>query len=319
LRAPQLRGSPTAGSRTVGPQTAGPASDADVPAYWQALGLPGIVDVHVHFMPDRVMRKVWAYFDAAGPLTGRRWPIHYRWSDEDRLAHLRRMGVRAFPSLLYPHKPGMAAWLNDWAAAFAEAHTDVVSTATFYPEPEVTGYVEQALRRGARLFKVHVQVGGFDPRDPLLDEVWGMLADAGVPVVVHAGNGPTPGAHTGPGPIAEVLARHPSLSMVIAHMGMPEYDDFLDFAERFGNVHVDTTMCFVDFFDAELAQQLRTSLAPRLRGLQHKVLFGADFPNIPHEYAHQVDVLVRLGLGDDWMRDVMWHNGARLLGVRQPG
>ena len=45
----------------------------------------GIVDMHVHFMPDRVMRKVWAYFDAAGPLTGRTWPIRYRWSDEDRL------------------------------------------------------------------------------------------------------------------------------------------------------------------------------------------------------------------------------------------
>ncbi len=42
------------------------------------LGLPAIVDVHTHFMPDQVMRKVWAYFDSAGPLTGREWPIAYR-------------------------------------------------------------------------------------------------------------------------------------------------------------------------------------------------------------------------------------------------
>ena len=302
-------------SRAATPPTTtpGPVTDAQVRAYWRSLDLPGIVDVHVHFMPDRVMRKVWAYFDAAGPLTGRPWPIRYRWSDEDRLEHLRSMGVRAFPSLVYPHKPGMAEWLNDWARPFARAHPDVVPTATFFPEPGVTSYVERALTDGAALFKVHVQVGGFDPADPMLDEVWGLLAEAGVPVVVHAGSGPTPGAHTGPGPFGAVLARHPTLTAVIAHMGMPDYDAFLDFAQTYPNVHVDTTMCFIDFFDAEQAAQLRRELAPRLEVLRPKVVFGADFPNIPHEYAHQIDVLTRLNLGDDWMRDVLWHNGARLL------
>jgi len=295
--------------------TAGPASDAKVPAYWRALGLPGIVDVHVHFLPDRVMQKVWAYFDSKGPLTGRDWPIRYRWSEDDRLAHLRSMGVRAFPSLVYPHKPDMAAWLNGWAREFAAAHDDVIPTATFYPEPGVAAYVDQALRDGARIFKVHVQVGGFDPSDAVLDDVWGMLADVGVPAVVHAGSGPTPGAHTGPGPFARVLRRHPALTAVIAHMGMPDYDDFLGFAERYDNVHVDTTMCFTESFDATQAHLLREKLAPRLADLQGKVLFGADFPNIPHDYAHQIDVLTRLGLGDDWMRSVLWDNGARLLGV----
>jgi len=293
--------------------TPGPQSDGDVRRYWRQLGLPGIVDVHVHFMPDRVMRKVWAYFDSAGPLTGRPWPIHYRWSDEDRLEHLRSMGIRAFPSLIYPHKPGMAEWLNDWARPFARQHPDVIPTATFFPEPGVTSYVEHALTEGAALFKVHVQVGGFDPRDPLLDDVWGLLADAGVPVVVHSGNGPTPGLHTGPGPFGEVLQRHPALTAVIAHMGMPDYDAFLDYAETYANVHVDTTMCFIDFFDADAAAALRRRLAPRLADMRGKVLFGADFPNIPHPYAHQIDVLTRLDLGDDWMRDVLWHNPARLL------
>jgi predicted TIM-barrel fold metal-dependent hydrolase len=270
-------------------------------------------------MPDNVMRKVWAYFDAAGPKTGRPWPIRYRSDEATRLAHLRRLGVRAFPSLVYPHKPGMAQWLNAWAAEFANAHADIIATATFYPEPGVSSYVDDALRRGTRLFKVHVQVGEFDPRDPLLDDVWGMLADAGVPSVVHAGSGPTPGPFTGPGPMGDVLTRHRTLPVVVAHMGMPDYDDFLAFAECFENVYVDTTMCFVDFFGADEARALRARLAPRLEALQHKVLFGADFPNIPHDYAHQLDVLARLGLDDDWMRHILWHNAARLLQVPQPG
>ncbi|HVM27690.1 MAG TPA: amidohydrolase, partial [Mycobacteriales bacterium] len=69
-------------------QVAGPADDADVPRFWRALGLPGLVDVHVHFMPTQVMDKVWAYFDAVGPLTGVAWPIAYREDEESRLARL---------------------------------------------------------------------------------------------------------------------------------------------------------------------------------------------------------------------------------------
>ncbi|MDQ1703973.1 MAG: uncharacterized protein QOF18_339 [Frankiaceae bacterium] len=291
-------------------------NDSDVPGFWSALGLPGIVDMHVHFMPERVLAKVWAYFDAAGPLTGRAWPIRYRWPEADRLAHLRMMGVRAFPSLVYAHKPGMAQWLNAWAADFARDQPDVVPTATFFPEPGAAAYVDAALRDGTRMFKAHVQVGGYDPRDPLLDDVWGVLAAAGAPVVVHAGSGPAPGAFTGPGPMGEVLRRHPTLTAVVAHMGMPEYDEFLGFAETYDNVHVDTTMCFTDTFGSQAA--LGRSLAPRLAALQDKVVLGADFPNIPHPYAHQLEVLDRLDLGDDWLRAVCWHNGARLLGVPTP-
>jgi predicted TIM-barrel fold metal-dependent hydrolase len=97
-------------------------------------------------------------------------------------------------------------------------------------------------------------------------------------------------------------------------MGMPEYDAFLGFAERYDNVHVDTTMCFVDSFDGGGAA-LGRELAPRLGELRDKVLLGTDFPNIPHDYAHQLEVLARLDLGDAWLRAVCWDNSARLLGL----
>ncbi|WP_131742386.1 amidohydrolase family protein [Actinomadura roseirufa] len=292
----------------------GPGSDAEVPAFWRALGLPGLVDVHVHFMPPRLMSAVWAYFDEAGPLLGGRWPVRYRLPEDERIAILRRLGVRAFSSLAYPHRPGMAESLNEWTAEFAERVPGCLPTGTFYPEPGAAAYVRRALEGGTRLFKVHLQVGGFDPRAPELDEVWGALAEAGVPALVHAGSGPVANGFTGPGPFGGVLARHPRLTAIVAHLGAPEYGGFFDLAGRYEGVHLDTTMVFTRFggmgaFPGELLPRVRDL------GLAGRILLGTDFPNIPYAYAHQLESLARLDLGDDWLRAVCWDAAAALFGL----
>lgn len=288
-----------------------PRTDADVPAYWRALGVPGLADVHIHFLPEGMQRKVWAYFDQAERHYGSPWPIHCRHDEGTRLDILRRLGVRAIPSLAYPHKPDMATWLNDWTADFAARVPDAVHSATLYPEPGVGEYVASALDRGARLFKMHVQVGRFDPTDPVLDPAWGVLAEAGVPVIVHIGSRPIPGEHTGPESLAGVLAKHPTLTAVVAHLGMHEYEAFAALAERYPRVHLDTTMAGTDF--VERFAPLPPSLPARLADLGDRVVLGSDFPSIPYPYAHQIEALHRLDLGVDWMRAVLWHNGARLL------
>ncbi|SEK81430.1 hypothetical protein SAMN04515665_105125 [Blastococcus sp. DSM 46786] len=290
-----------------------PVDDGDVPRYWRELGLPGLVDVHVHVLPERVQAKVWQYFEAAGTHYGAEWPVAYRLPEEERLAVLERLGVRAFPTLPYPHKPGMAAWLNEWSAGFAAGRPQVLQSATFFPEPGVAGYVAEALDRGARVFKVHVQVGAFDPRHRLLDDVWARLEETGTPVVIHCGSGPLAGEHTGPAPMSGLLERFPRLQLVIAHLGMPEYREFLGLAERYERVHLDTTMFATDF--TERLMPFDRADLPRLAALRDKVLLGSDFPSIPYPYAHQLAALHRLGLGEEWIRAVLWRNGARLFTI----
>jgi hypothetical protein len=287
------------------------AEAAGVRAWWERLGLPGLIDVHTHFLPPRVMAKVREQFDSAGPLIGREWPLHYRDTDEALVETLRSFGLRCWTALPYAHRPEMAEFLNAWAAGFAERTPEALVCGTFFPEPSAAAYVKTRLD-SVEVFKVHVQVGAFDVRDPLLDEVWGLVAEAGTPVVLHAGSGPVPTEHTGPGPVADLLRRHPRLRLVIAHLGAPEYDEFLALAERHERVHLDTTMVFTDFF-SELGGEFPPAHLPRLRDLQDRVLLGSDFPNIPYPYLHQLDALERLGLGDDWLRDVCWRNGERLL------
>ncbi|MFC4603956.1 amidohydrolase family protein [Rhodococcus kronopolitis] len=289
-------------------------ADVDaVTAFLRDRNLPGIIDVHTHFMPKSVMDKVWAYFDSAGPLTGMEWPIRYRLEEDARLDRLRAYGVRAFTSMIYPHKPDMAAWLNQWAVEFAARNPDCLHTSTFYPEPSAPEYVAAALDAGTRVFKSHIQVGDYEPNDPLLDRVWGLLEDVGTPIVIHCGSGPAPGRFTGPGPIAALLARYPRLRLVIAHMGMPEYSEFLDLADRHERLYLDTTMAFTDFIND--AAPLPAPELERLRALGDRILFGSDFPNIPYPYAHSLEAVDRLGLGDEWVRGVCHDNAAALFGL----
>jgi uncharacterized protein len=276
-------------------------------------GLTHLIDVHTHFMPDRLLAAVWAYFDAGGPLLGRPWPIRYRMEEEHRLEVLRGFGVRAFTSMLYPHKPGMARSLNDWAAGFADRNPDCLHSATFFAESSAAADVRRAIGQGARVFKCHLQVGGFNPNDPLLDDAWGQLAEAGIPVVTHCGSGPVAGRHTGPGPMRELLARHPALRLVVAHLGMPEYSQFLDLAERYNGVRLDTTMSFTAFVEA--AAPFPREELPRLADFGDRVLLGTDYPNIPYAYAEALEALEERGLGAAWLRAVCHDNAAKLFAL----
>lgn len=282
-------------------------------AFWQRLGLPGLLDVHTHFLPPPVQAKVWAQFDAAGPKLGREWPIRYRGSVEQRVAQLRELGVRRFSTLPYAHRPGIASYLNDWAARFKREVPESLWSATLYPEPEAAAYVGEGIAAGVEIWKVHVQVGEFHLDDPLLDPVWTQLAEAGTPVVVHAGHAPVGNDYTGHASSRRVLERHPDLTMVVAHMGAPDFDEFLALAERFERVRLDTTMVFTDF---DLGSPPRYDrLLDRLDRQRDRILLGTDFPTIPYPYLHQLESLERLDLGDDWLRAVCWHNAAGLVGA----
>jgi len=290
------------------PRLNGPSSDSEVAAYTRDLGLPGIFDIHVHFMPERMQQAVWRHFDNL-PTP---WPVYYRGDDATRVAQLRDLGVRHYTTLSYAHKPGMAQWLNDFSLDFAQDNPAAVPSFTFYPEETAGGYVASAIKRGGRVAKVHLQVSKFDPLDTHLTGVWEQLAGAGTPVVIHAGavpDGSGGEAWCGMDPVRRLLQGHPDLVLILAHLGAPDYEDAVQLATDFPQLRVDTAMTLVDGTGFQVPEALRSWLAES----PGRVLFGSDFPTIPHDYASQVRGLVVQGFGEDWLRQVLWHNAEGLL------
>lgn len=293
-----------------------PATDAEVRPFLDDLGIPGIVDVHVHAMPDRLQRAVWRYFDA---LDDPPWPVHYRGSLDERLRWLRELGVVAHTALAYPHRAGMLRWLNDFTLDLAAAHAQVVPTFTLYPEDGVTEEVGRCIEEGARAVKVHLQVGRFHASDPRLDEAWSLIESAGVPVVLHASavyGVDGGGEYCGADEVAELLEAHPDLLLVVAHLGMPSTRDFLRLAERTPSLRLDTSMALTDPPYAGMV--FTGEVLERLRGIHEQLLFGSDYPTIPRTYAAQLRGLAALELGDDDLAALLFRRGRDLLAIEHP-
>ncbi len=290
------------------PTTNGPDSDEQVAGFVQDLGVPGIFDVHVHFLPESMQAAVWRHFDSLP----QPWGIRYRSDEPQRLRILAELGVTRFSALAYAHKPAMAAWLNDYTLGLAARQPQVIPCFTFYPEDGAENYVDDALKRGGRLAKIHLQVGKFDPMDRQLEETWGQLERLHVPVVIHAGAVPDGSGGEewcGMDPVRRLLTRWPGLVLILAHLGAPDIADAIALAREFAQLRLDTAMVLVDGGGYRYGEPLLSFLAEA----EDRILFGSDFPSFPHDYAAQVRGLVNTGLGDDWLRAVLWGNASRLF------
>ncbi len=296
-----------------------PTDDDHVPAFLGALGLEGLVDIHVHAMPDRLQTAVWRYFDV---LDDPAWPIHMRADADARLAHLAATGVVAHTALAYAHRPGMLPWLNGYTLDLADAHGEVIPTFTIFPDDDVDEEVDRALARGARVCKVHTQVGHYHLADPRLTTTWERLAARGVLVLAHvtAVYGVDGGAEfCGIDTLADLLDDHPDLQVVVAHLGNPEIDEAIALAAQAPDtVLLEPSMTLHD--GPVLQQSFTSDQLARLADRWEQVVFGSDFPSIPHDLAAQVRGLARLDLAPPQWRAVLHDTArARLDGVRTDG
>ena len=201
---------------------------------------------------------------------------------EERVELLRAMGVRRFSTLPYAHKPGVAAYLNDWSRAFA---ADV---------PEVL-WSGDVLPRGRRRRRTSPSWSTPASSCSSCTCRWGSSTSTTRCSTTCGGCSRTPtcrssctpargrSATTSPGRsrCSGCSTRHPRLPIIVAHMGAPEVVRFLRLAEGYERVRLDTTMVFTDFFGMPYPDWL----VPRLVDLQPKILLGTDFPTIPYPYA----------------------------------
>jgi predicted TIM-barrel fold metal-dependent hydrolase len=271
------------------------------------------IDVHVHLMPPRLMRAIRASLnEAAGwefPHPERREPIE---------ATLREAGVERYVALPYAHKPDMAADLNWWVLDRAADSEMCVPFATVHGDDDVADVVREAFEAGARGLKFQCPVQECGPADPRLDPAFELAAEYDRPILFHAGTAPMfeDSPHVGADQFAQFLASYPDVRAASAHMGTYEWEAFVDLVREHENAYLDT--CFAMSTAVSESMDFDPSVIPNsvFEELSHRIMYGSDYPNIPHAYAAEREGLLSRDLSEATFRDLFSHTAERFLGER---
>ena len=266
----------------------------------QASAVP-LVDAHVHLLPERLAAAIRRFFID----TGAGGYVHYPYQHVAAREALRAAGVTRCWTLPYTHKPGLAAGLNRWMAETFGDDELIIPGATVHPADDVGAVVSEALgalRLG--VVKLHCSVGDFSPDDPRLEPLWRAVSASGDPVVVHAGHavdGTTTAAEIAA--IGRVARRWPEARIVVAHCGAPAVDATLALLRAAPAVHADLT---------PIGPRLAAISRAGITGLERRLLFGSDVPNVGVPIETAVAHVRALGLPPDDEAAILGGNASRM-------
>ena len=174
----------------------------------------------------------------------------------------------------------------------------------------VADEVRRQLDHGAAALKLHPVHGGFRCDDAMLYPAYQVLAERGVPLVVHCGTSTFPGSMNelaDPAYLLPVVRDFPTVDIVLAHGGRGWWYDAAAFmAVSNPNVWI------------ELSGLPPKRLPDYYRGqdlgrLARRWIFATDWPGVPG-IAHNARAVAALGLADDVVADVLGGNASRVYG-----
>ncbi len=212
---------------------------------------------------------------------------------------------------------GRPAVSNERIAEICSRHPDCfVGFGSVDPHrPDAPERVRALPALGLRGLKIHPTLQGFDPSDPRFDPYFAAAAQAGLPVITHAGTSGVGAREPGgqglrldlsrPILMDPVAARYPELRILLAHVGWPWHLESLAMALHKANVYLDVSGWKYRYLPEEVLREMRTRL-------QDQFCFGTDYPMF--RPADQLQALRALGLPADVERKVLRDNALRFLG-----
>ncbi len=234
----------------------------------------GIVDSHIHLLPDRLARAIRAFFEQN---MVRPEDLAYPLDHVAVLDTLQAAGVSTVWTLPYAHKPGVAAGMNKAIAEIVKERSDhpvkMIGGATVHVGDDAPDeIIKEAIDLyGARVLKLHCSVGNFSPDDVRFNPVWQIVSERRLPVVIHLGHSVS--GHTAKdelAPLERVAQNFPEARLIIAHCGHIAGPEALDLVEKYPQVHADLTPVVFEMVNAP---------GERIEKLAGKILFGSDAPN----------------------------------------
>ncbi|HEC40459.1 MAG TPA: hypothetical protein ENI29_19615, partial [bacterium] len=275
------------------------------------------IDAHCHFFPPQIFKAIWDFFektDENGNIQG--WPIKYKHPTEELVKILTDNNVRAFTTYNYAHKKGVATSINDWTYQFYKKHKNAIPFGCVWPEDkDRLEYTRKILDEfNFTGIKIQPLVQNFFPHDERMFGVYDLIVDRGKWITFHAGTAPYRNKYVGYRHFIKFLEKYPDINLIVAHMGAFEYKKFLKLLDKHENLYLDTAVIFIP--DNVFPERVVKRTTPEeLISYQDKILFGSDYPNIPHDYRQSTKGLLEFDLPRDFYEDIFFNNSKQLFNL----
>lgn len=263
------------------------------------VGLPRVVDAHVHIFPHAIFSAIWDWFDKNA------WRIRYRLKTSTVFDFLLSHGINHVIALQYAHKPGISEKLNRYMTEKCREYPGrITGLATVFPGEEGAGRIlQKAFDSGLSGLKLHAHVQCFDMNTAAMDSLYELCQSNAKPIVMHVGREPKSAVYRcdpyqicSADKLERVLVAHPKLRICVPHLGFDELTEYRNLIEKYDNLWLDTTMVLTDYFPIKEAVDLK-------RYRLERIMYGSDFPNVPYAWDRELRWLSESGLSDE---DLEW-------------
>jgi predicted TIM-barrel fold metal-dependent hydrolase len=158
---------------------------------------------------------------------------------------------------------------NEYVRTVVESIPDAY--ALVWANPRLPGYLDEAerfLEHPKFLgMKLHPLIDGYHPNEPAVHPLMELLADRGLPVLIHCGHP----IFTLPWSIEELAVAHPDVKVILGHMGhgnVVYINASIDVAARNPNVYLETS-----------GMPMHTKIKEAVERVgPERVLYGSDAP-----------------------------------------
>jgi predicted TIM-barrel fold metal-dependent hydrolase len=171
---------------------------------------------------------------------------------------------------------------------------------------ELERYVTEMGFRGIKLYPTYQH---FYPNDSRLYPLYAKAQELGIPVMLHTGSSIFRGSrlkYGDPLHLDDVAVDFPDLTLLMVHSGRGFWYDRAYFLARLHpNLYMEIS---------GLPPQKLLDYFPELERVADKVIFGSDWPGMPH-IKRNIELIRGLPLSDEAKEKILGRNAARILGL----
>jgi uncharacterized protein len=283
-----------------------------------------IIDAHVHGFPNRLFDAIWHYFEK------NYWKIYKKHYFEEIVPFLSNQRVEYFTLLNYAHKPNLSRELNNWSHSMSQKYENIITMGTIHPQDT---YFAEELERilspnhlNLHGIKLQLIVTDFAANIPELDLMYETLIKYDKILVLHIGTGPItdmllnknlkPSPNVGIDHLFPVLERFPKLKLQIPHLGCMECREFFDLVQIYPQIYFDSSMAF-ELMGEEGSFSNNLDFSYELiKTIQNNIMFGSDFPNIPHNYTKSIQSVENLPVNQEIKKKIFYQNAKQFYNLK---